>query len=359
MAPDGVVWMGGNSGVTRYDPRQADDGRAAFRHLTVKDGLAPGAVTSIEPGPGGVLWIGTTTGITRYTLSAGSLGQPNMLTFTNASGLNWGGLAGLRVAPDGAVWFATDGGVSRYDPRSFAHFTQADGLREVEVEELCPNPNGGIWIAASSSTEAVSKWAQGRPIETGMLTRFDGTNFVNFPEQGHLGAWLGGLQLSRDGALWVGGHPGGLWRFDGNGFESFVGRPGFPQGAQRISLAPDGSLWVAGWDGDLGHIDPVTRKSLEPGVNSRAGLEAAGAEFAAWKGIRAIHCDAHGTVWAGQVGVRFGVFRYKGRSFQKVPASEDTTGGGVWDIETGPGNTIWFATGAGLLTCPREGPLML
>lgn len=65
------------------------------------------------------------------------------------------GLAGSTVYDmcqdkDGFMWFATENGLSRYDGTNFVNFTVKDGLADNEILKVYPDSKGRVWIGGFS-----------------------------------------------------------------------------------------------------------------------------------------------------------------------------------------------------------------
>lgn len=58
---DGYLWAVGSGGVVRWDPT----GRT-YTKYTTHNGLADNTVLSIAVAPDGALWFGTTSGVSRF-----------------------------------------------------------------------------------------------------------------------------------------------------------------------------------------------------------------------------------------------------------------------------------------------------
>ena len=119
VAANGVTWFGGPRGLTRSE--SADSPPVAVE----KSGLLSGNVWSLLMDRDGLLWIGSDNGVARYDGSAWSL-------ISESDGLPGATIYAIHQAPDGAMWFGTDGGLVRYrrntgTPATPAVRVQADG----------------------------------------------------------------------------------------------------------------------------------------------------------------------------------------------------------------------------------------
>ena len=122
-----------------------------FEHLSVDDGLAQESVLSIVQDPDGFMWFGTQSGLSRYdgyrfTNFRNVVGDPK--TLAN----NW--VRVLYADRKGRLWIGTDGGLDRYEPQT-GTFTGWQGQLvgvNAAVSARLRDWNGGLWYVFSSST---------------------------------------------------------------------------------------------------------------------------------------------------------------------------------------------------------------
>ena len=121
------------------DSKQADNG---FYHTswTAKDGL-PGSVLSLAQTRDGFLWIGGTSGlfrfdgltIERYTPQDGAL-------FHDAV------IKALSPSPDGGLWIGySQGGLSFLKNGKVTNFTERDGLPTGQTRCIVQDEDGAVW----------------------------------------------------------------------------------------------------------------------------------------------------------------------------------------------------------------------
>lgn len=119
---DGYLWIGGSSGLYRFD---------GIRLEPYGPRLPGGAVITLAATPSGDLWIGSTSGISRLsrgrltTFSVPGLGHPS-------------GIKHIALGRNGEVWVATDK-VARFDGRRWQVMDSDWG-----VSDLYRKP-GGVW----------------------------------------------------------------------------------------------------------------------------------------------------------------------------------------------------------------------
>jgi len=135
----------------------------------------------------------------------------------------------------GTVWIGTASeGLVRYRDRKTTRFRAADGLIDDHINALCSDPDGVLWIGTENG-----------------VSRFDGTNFVNFTQsKGRLAANTV-LCVYRDsqGSHWFGTQRG-VTRYDGTLWTSFDVRDGLV-GNEVHGIAEDGAgcFWFATYKG--------------------------------------------------------------------------------------------------------------
>ncbi|WP_457426557.1 two-component regulator propeller domain-containing protein [Roseateles sp. P5_E7] len=246
----GLIWVGTNRGLSRYDPRQtavltrfgvSPDGGDAMDARFVST-----EISWIQPRPDGSLWLGT-----------------------HKSGIDILDTAGNRV------------GALRPDP------TRPDtALPPDIVLAMAPAPDGGLFIGTKRGLYRAD--AAGRRVSRVTLAGRDPA----------ASAWA----LLADGDdLWIGGQTDGLWRLDvklGRAEAVTLAAPGLSD--QRVTvLARDprdaGVLWVGTRHG-LNRVDTTTRAVTQwlPGPVEPGRLSAA---F-----VTALLADDRGRMWVGTYG---------------------------------------------------------
>jgi ligand-binding sensor domain-containing protein len=143
-ASDGAFWFElSGSDVVRYDPQVEDE--AAWQRFDPREQLGSDKggfnhVSSIIEGPPGVIWLGTNAGVVRYDGDTWQRGGGNLDVWTYAA---------LRDL-DGALWFGVDGsnyGLVRLAPDGEQHtYSTADGLTG-DVKALRLDSAGVLWAA--------------------------------------------------------------------------------------------------------------------------------------------------------------------------------------------------------------------
>jgi len=168
-----------------------------FEHLSVDDGLAQESVLSIVQDPDGFMWFGTQSGLSRYdgyrfTNFRNVVGDPK--TLAN----NW--VRVLYVDRKGRLWIGTDGGLDRYEPATgaFTHFLPDEpakrGNGNRHIRALLDDGNDGLWLATADGLQHFD-------IASG---RFDTWHHVPGVPDSLASDKLTALARGRDGHLWIG-----------------------------------------------------------------------------------------------------------------------------------------------------------
>ena len=349
---------------------------AAFKRLTVADGLSQGTVWAVHQDRAGFVWIGTSDGLNRYD---GYGVTPYFPVVGDTATL--GGTYVRAIAEDagGRLWLGTDGGgLSRYDPgcdcfRRFRHdpgdpaSIPADQVFDVDVA-----PDGGVWVATADGVarldpetghaERLAALAAGPPgqrIVHAVLVARDGAVWADGgdgrvvrydPERGHAdvfehdpadpatpapGRTYAFLEAS-DGAVWA-GQGGGLTRFEGSAARRVPRADGLY--VRALVEDADGAVWVGAYGGGLARVD-VGTGAVEP----VAGLPT--------DDVAALALDRTGALWVGTVafGAAFSA-SLSGRFRAFLPAGGvGDRASVVRDFAEGAGGRLWVAGSEGVST---------
>ena len=110
-APDGIIWIGTQNGLLRYDESRHD-----LRRYSSRDGMPNNCVQSIQDDRDGNLWIATLGGICRLSLDGN---KPDFMTLTD----RWSGADSrfserMSFSTGDSLFFATVNGIIGFDPRN-------------------------------------------------------------------------------------------------------------------------------------------------------------------------------------------------------------------------------------------------
>ena len=223
QAPDGLMWFGTDSGISCYDGK-------SFTNFSREDGSSYGSVHAIHGDTDGVMWFGSENGLWRYD-------GVECTNFTTQDGF-WGHIVyAIHRSPDGMLWFGTDIGVSGYDGKSFINFTREDGLPYDRIHALHSDLDGSMWFQKS---------------------RYDGKSFANFATEDE-NFLIYTIHCSPDGVMWfTTSHR--ILAYDGLAWTSLNILDGLAgRDVYSIHQDPDGSLWF-GTSSGVSHY----RKSSSP-----------------------------------------------------------------------------------------------
>jgi signal transduction histidine kinase/ligand-binding sensor domain-containing protein len=141
---------------------------------------------------------------------------------------------------DGDLWIGTNGdGLVRFKDRTARMFTKAQGLPNDVVMTVLVRKDGTLWAGNNC----------------GGLSRFDGERFHTYTEKdGLTNSCIWSLAEDHNQNLWIGTWGGGLFELANNHFLHFAERQGLPSDVVRgLQVAHDGSLWIAA-DGGVSHM---------------------------------------------------------------------------------------------------------
>ena len=304
---NGALWFGTRGGgASRYDAE-------TFTSFTAADGLSDW-VSSITKDTEGRLWFAGGKGACRYDGS-------DFVNITASYGFGYA-LNDVHCEPDGTLWFATNGdGLLRYDGEHLTRLTESDGLAYRQVNVLCADRDGKIWVGARANGISC--------LNTNDLT-FENWNASNGLEYVHIKE----IHMATDGDLWFGSFGGGIYRFDGKRFHHLAMQDGLVDSTvSAICDGPDNSLWfgtdsgISRYDGERFHN--LTRKD---------GLVAGH--------ILALHTSSDGKLWCGTDSG--GVAIYDGIMWTSLDTRDGLLSNEVRAIYEDDTGNMWFGTSQGV-----------
>ena len=261
----GIIWIGTNEGVCRFDPTALKAGKQAFTKMDLPQYKANDVpevkknpnevrmnslVTSILQDKNGNLWFGTlNNGVFRYetqtgkfinylstevikcmfeddagTIWVGSWSNggvyflpPSQKEFIWKDGLSDGMIHCIFQDRKGDIWFGTrDKGVCRYnlETSKFNYFTEADGLCNNNVSCIVEDDAGNLWFG--SSVKYGSK--------PGGICRYEPVSglFIKYvPKVGIENSDIFCSAKDHSGNVWFGGRYGRLFKLE-QGFGLFT-----------------------------------------------------------------------------------------------------------------------------------------
>ncbi len=382
--------------------RGADtEGRYSIRAWQTEDGLPQNSILSITQTPDGFLWLGTASGLTRFD-------GMEFTTFTtaNSPGLVNDRVFALTVDKAGTLWAGTERGITQLKEGKFKSYTRSDGMTNDLITSLCVDGEGAVWGAGltgadrikdghvtvfqpSGATEWVRDVGSDRSghmwalmdkgglylYENGRFERHDiegyerkvpqgfyqdsrgdywtgmlftglarwNTNGVTFyskdKEVPQADVFAHGIVEDSSGTLWFAFPPFGLMRYANGKLERFTTEEGLPSVQLRsIFMDREDNLWIGTADTGLLRLRPKIIQNL----TQRQGLR----QFL----VRALCNDGEGGFWIANA--HDGLYRFQEGQFTKIPG---TGGESLWTLlRTSRGELLGGKYPHGFLRLPTD-----
>jgi diguanylate cyclase (GGDEF)-like protein len=357
---EGMVWVGTDAGLGRYDPR-GDQWRVYRAGSGGPDALPDDRVQALLIDSRGRLWIGLLRGLSWLDPVTGVIAS-YFREETEARSLPDDYVTSLYEDLSGSLWIGTkSGGLAKWNPRtwSFGHARASaeEGFTDRNITSFAEDRRGRLWIGTFGSG----------------INLVDRANGLVTPVR-HAAGQRGSLSDDRvmamledsRGQLWVGTMGGGLNRFDPDTLraEVFTHDPSVPTtlGASGIMslLEVDQQLWAGTFGGGISRYDPRTRRF----ENLRAGPED-GLHLSSGR-VTAMARDAHGRVWIGTDGGGLNVWDIRTRRlhyYKRDPKRLDSLSADtIYSILADEAGNVWIGTrGGGLdrVLNPADAPRAL
>jgi diguanylate cyclase (GGDEF)-like protein len=353
---DGMVWVGTDAGLGRYDPR---DGRwRVFRKNAANSASLPdNRVQALLVDSQGRLWVGMIEGLAWFDPSTESFSSYHRDEAESRS-LPDDYVVSLFEDRGGSLWIGTKtGGLAKWNPRtwSFGHFRASteEGFTDRNITSFAEDKAGRLWIGTfGSGINLVER-------NTAKVTPVRHSGFRTSLSDDRVMAMLEGA----GGEIWVGTMGGGLNRFDPTTMkaEIFTHDPAVPTtlaapGVMSL-LEVDKQLWVGTFGGGISRFDARTRQfeNLRPGPED--GLHLSNGR------VTALARDRTGHVWIGTDGGGLNVWDQKTRRlyyYKRDAKKIDTlSADSIFSILVDDTGGVWIGTrGGGLdrVLDPADGP---
>jgi ligand-binding sensor domain-containing protein len=186
VSPSGEVWAGSDRGVARFD------GETWQTYTAADSGLADDYVSVVEAGDD-VVWLGTQSGISRFEPSTGT-----WQAFTpEGAGPASAAIGDLEMTPDGTLWAGTlGGGLGAWDGASWHNYvTSNSDLPLNTVQRLYATPGGELWAGLAFAAQPggiVSRVSDGEWTSYGLgRSGYSGGEPLSFAEDVFGRIWIG------------------------------------------------------------------------------------------------------------------------------------------------------------------------
>ncbi|MFN3874988.1 MAG: two-component regulator propeller domain-containing protein, partial [Flavobacteriales bacterium] len=342
--------------------------RYFFENISNQQGLPAVKVFCAAQGPDGIIWIGTESGLASYD-------GISVAGFGTADGTAEGGVFSMLVDRAGSLWAGhLDGGITWSDGRVFRACSLGRGasspvtawVEERDGSILVATMGAGLWRIAGAPSADGGLHAQRLP--TGQdhiltIAKLPDGRIGLVSGKGDLQAWDGNavsglgipgmpdlfkstaLFVDSKGMIWVGTQGGGAFRCDANGrcdrFDILSGL-----GSNTIYCFgedDEGQVWIGTTDGGVGCVAGNVLRAYRPenGLHSLA--------------IRCLVRDREGNMIIGTY--ESGLDIFKGDGFVSYGESEGLSDPKVFAVMEDRGRQVWFGTNAGIVVLDREGRL--
>ncbi|MEJ0040266.1 MAG: two-component regulator propeller domain-containing protein [Gammaproteobacteria bacterium] len=301
--------------------RMSQYGHASW---TLKDGVFPGAPTTIAQTADGYIWIGTRAGLVRFD-------GVRFTPFTPQAGeeLRSSRILSLHATSDGSLWIGTRSDLERWHEGRLIHYADAPG----SVMAIREDAQGAVWFARArapkSNSGALCKVVGDRARCFGAA---DGVSIAfarDLVMDTHENAWLiSDSQLLRWSAA---SHqtfvPAALSR--GDTVDAFI----------SLALGPDDALWIAAAQpgrqlGLLRFANDKWEPVVMPGFDGRT-ISACALRF-----------DQHGTLWVGTQSE--GLYRIHGNSVAHYSSGDGLASNTVENFFEDREGSLWVITPNGV-----------
>ncbi|HEU4590027.1 MAG TPA: two-component regulator propeller domain-containing protein [Steroidobacteraceae bacterium] len=357
---DGMVWVGTDAGLGRYDPR--NDRWRVFRAQEGSAGALPdNRVQALLLDSQGRLWVGLIQGLAWFDTATETFS-----TYRNDP-------ADPRSLPDdyvmslfedrgGSLWIGTkSGGLAKWNPRtwSFGHTraTTEEGYTDRKITSFAEDRLGRLWVGTFGGGINLVDRSSGHvtPVQhvDGVRTSLSDDRVMALLE-------------ASDGHLWVGTMAGGLNRIDPRTLkaEVFAHDPAVPTTLAAAGVTSlmelDRQIWAGTFGGGVSRFDTTTRRfdNLRPGPED--GLHLSSGR------VTALARDRTGHVWIGTDGGGLNVWDVKTRRLyyyrRDAKQLDSLSADNIYSVLVDDSGGVWIGTrGGGLdrVVNPADAPAHL
>ncbi len=289
----GRLWLANGNSLQLYDPaKRGADAYRTWRHEPGNaNSLIDTSVNAVLRDRDGIVWVGGRTGITRFDVANGRFTRQVLVP----GDVNANTVRAMALARDGTIWIATRGGLHHLDPRAHALETyRHDPQRQASLSDNMVRPvledrRGRLWVGTFNGLDLMDRankrfrhfrhdafdetslghdevhslledragnvWIGTAGGLDKMVTAADGSvSFVHYTTRdGLIDDAVAAVLEDADGVIWVSTN-NGLSRFDpvSNSWRSHTSADGTIDGAYfdgSAQYAPDGTLYFGGFNG--------------------------------------------------------------------------------------------------------------
>ena len=346
-SPDGMLWVGTDGGLGRFDARSGH-WRAYRQTPGSSTALPDNRVQSLLIDSQGRLWVGMIDGLSWFDPAAESFSSYHH-DDSELRSLPDDYIVSLFEDRGGSLWIGTkSGGLAKWNPRtwSFGHFRASaeEGFSDRNITSFAEDRLGRLWIGT---------FGAGVNLLDRVSARVTPVRHANGVRGSLSDDRVMAMLEGSDGAVWVGTMGGGLNRVDPATLksESFAHDPAVPTslGAPGVMslLEIDSQLWVGTFGGGISRFDARTRRfeNLRPGPED--GLHLSNGR------VTTMARDRSGHIWIGTDGGGLNVWDIKTRRlyyYKRNAKQLDTlSADSIYTILVDDIGNVWIGTcGGGL-----------
>ncbi|MEO7175083.1 MAG: two-component regulator propeller domain-containing protein [Saprospiraceae bacterium] len=216
-AQNGDLWFGTNEGISRYDG-------ASFVSFTIDDGLSNNSINSMIVDESGKIWVATSDGISVYD-------GARFNGFYNAQGNSFGNTRCLMLDQNHKMWIGGEQGLSVYDGISllsgeaiFVGKSWNTSISTKFVGCISKDREGNLWISVGEPHGMTAYKYDGSTlksfIEKEGRNNYYSKTFSELQNDGSNANQVFSIYEDKNGNIWFGTFAG-ISRFDGSNFVDF------------------------------------------------------------------------------------------------------------------------------------------
>ncbi|MCB0741172.1 MAG: hypothetical protein KDB92_09025, partial [Chitinophagaceae bacterium] len=356
----GFLWVGGLTGLSRYDGYNI----TLYRHNPLDStSLSNNYVNALYEDRSGRLWVGTWGG----GLNLFNSGKQIFTQFRhepgNPTSLISDSVNVILQTTDGTIWVGTQNGLDRFDNNkgTFIHYTHEMNnertLTNNVINALYEDQHGILWVGTGDATDPMGK--------VGGLDRYDSTsdNFIRVlpgTTESLRDNRVTAIEGASNGAIYIGTCLSGLYRFDimegklevlgddSNDLRHLQAPKGIKTSTQSAAVDvihrdKSGMLWVATYSGGINRYDPATH-TLTPYRFRADDPKSLSSNL-----VLSFYEDHQGMLWIGTEGGGLNKVVPSFNRFRLYGAKEISSNNGVRSLYQDNNGILWIGTFSGQL----------